>query len=1131
MQSHHRTGVRRALMASTAAFSFAMGAGIPAAQAQTQAQTADQSVQVEEIVVTGSRIKRAGFDTLQPAVNLGSDFIDERGFANVADALNEIPAFGQPTDGAGGQSQQNLGQNFANAFGLGSQRTLTLINGRRTVGQNTPTSVGTGDGGGLQVDLNIIPTALIDRVETVFIGGAPIYGTDAIAGTVNIILKRDFEGFSLDAQYGVDQRGDAQNGRIRGLWGANTADGKGNVVIAAEYSSVRKVDARDNEIAARQYGFCENTELGLGGNGLPITRPNDNIPDFLLCQDSANVWQVPNSGAPLTGNFVSAIRRDTDGNPSIDPSANTVNLGGTNLVAGGIGGNFKDASGNSLIFDADGNAITFGQANIGNPRTIFFSEGADGFNNPLVVGLDETNTLISPLDRWILNGTAHYEVADNTRVFFEGLYARSESTDTNNQPPWATAFFRGQAQGEIRVDLAENPFVTEQTRALAMANFDRLDALEAQRVADFNAENGTSVVPNTVDRSQIFVTRSGIDIVQGAPNSRDQDVFRFVTGLEGDMEFLGRTWTWDTAFNFGETNATTRQSELNRINHALALDAVVDERVITDPDKGVVGDPVDPATFGKIVCRSQIEGVPNQFGDIFPTSANPAERAIDGCTPFNPFGIQELTPEQRAWLIQQNFQSTKIRQLTYEANLAGEIFDLPAGPVSLAGGFIHRREQGRFEVDAASFTGAINTDAPQVDSRGKFNTTEFYGETLVPIIEKGSDLDVSFISSFQLEGAIRFVDNNRAGNDITWTAGGRLRPDLPGLGDGLTIRGNFTRSIRAPSIPELFQPVASINTFANDPCDERNIDSGPNPALRAANCQAQVDQLKSTGQLPASFTLDGFRSLIQNRSDLGFTGGNPDLRNEIADSWTVGGVFAPAFLPGFEISVDWTRIQLNDAIITLTGTQLLNSCFDSPDFPTTSTCSLFKRENLGTDLFQIADPQLNFLNAAVRNFAGLVANFSYDFAASDLVSSLPGNFNLFGNFFHVAKHEQEVAGGDLDILAGERFNERLQFQINLRYNYDRFGFLWQTRHLGSFVFNKQERDDIRADDQKKVSGVRFHNATLSYQLTDIVGLRAVVNNVFDKRDSPLRAAGRGGNDLNFTDVIGRRFLFSVNANF
>jgi len=1120
--THRRSDFRRAiLLGSTASVvaSFAIGLSAERSFAQVQQQAQQQAdaasdLQLEEIVVTGSRIARAGFDTLQPAVNLQSEFIDQRGFSNVADALNEVPAFGIPVDNQGGQSSQNLGQNFANAFGLGSQRTLTLINGRRTVGQNTPTSVGTAASGGLQVDLNIIPTALIERVETIFIGGAPIYGTDAVAGTVNIILKDDFEGLTADAQYGIDQRGDAQNFRVRGLWGANTPDGRGNVTLAAEYSTVRKVDARDNEIAARQFGFCESS----------VVAP-ENPETFSPCEDGANVWQVPNSGAPLLGNFVSQVP-DEDGN--------AVNLGGTSLstaLNGSTGGNLRNANGDTLIFDAAGNLITAEEAGLGTPRTIFFSVGADGFNNPLVIGLDETNTLISPLDRWMLNGTASYEVADNTRMFLEGLYARSESTDTNNQPPWATAFFRGQAQGELLIDIEDNPFVTDQMRDTLNANWDRLEAIEQERIAEWNAANPDNQLEfQPLDRSTFRVTRSGIDLVQGAPNFRDQDVFRFVAGFDGDFEVFGNSWRWDTAFNFGETNAVTRQAELNRVRHALALDAVIDDRLVEDPEAENFGEPVNPETFGQAVCRSQLEGVPNQFETVFDTSANPTQRDIEGCFPLNPFGLNDLTEEERNYLVQQNFQATKIRQLTYEANIAGDLAELPAGPISLAGGFMHRREQGRFVNDAASETAAINMDAPLVNSRGKFNTTEFYGETLIPIIDQGEGLpfDVTFIDSLQLEGALRFVDNNRAGNDVTWTAGGRLRPNLPLIGSDLTIRGNFTQSIRAPSIPELFQPEATVNTFANDPCDPRFIDSGPNPSLRRQNCEQQVQNLKDAGALPDSFTLDNFTSLIVNRSDLATQGGNTDLDNEKADSWTVGGVFAPSFLPGFEMTVDWTSIQLNGAITTLTATQLLNACFDSTDFPDNQACQAFERDSE----FQVRNPRLNFLNAAVRDFSGLVANVAYSFDATDLPflpDNAPGSFRLFGNFFHVANHEQEVAGGDLDILDGERFNEKLQFQINLQYDFDRFSMLWQTRHIGSHIVDRQAAEDLRSVD--KIPGVRFHNLTLSYQITDSIRIQSVVNNILDERDGPLRGANTGGNNLNFTDVIGRRFLFSVNASF
>ena len=155
------------------------------AEAQTSGD--DQSlddVSIEEIIVTGSRIPRSGFDTLQPAIVIDSQFLEDRGFTDVATALNELPAFGLPGNSTQGtQGSQSVGQSFVNLYGLGSQRTLTLVNGRRFVAGNSP-SLGTAANAGAQVDLNMIPTVLVERIETISIGGAPIYGADAIAGTV-----------------------------------------------------------------------------------------------------------------------------------------------------------------------------------------------------------------------------------------------------------------------------------------------------------------------------------------------------------------------------------------------------------------------------------------------------------------------------------------------------------------------------------------------------------------------------------------------------------------------------------------------------------------------------------------------------------------------------------------------------------------------------------------------------------------------------------------------------------------------------------------------------------------------------------------------------------------------------------
>lgn len=1059
MPSQTRHRLHRALLLSTATSILAsLVCGTAGAQDQTTEQ-ADNEI-VEEVVVTGSRIaRRAGFDTLQPAVNIDSDFLDERGFENVADAINEVPAFGLGVSNTGGQDEQSQGQNYVNAFGLGTQRTLTLINGRRTVGQNTP-GLGSNAEPGLQVDLNIIPTALIERIETIFVGGAPIYGTDAIAATVNIILKDDFQGVAVDGQWGLDQRNTLQTGRIRGVWGANTPDGRGNVTISAEYATVGRLTSAENEVARRQDSFCENPDAGLDGAGFPVVNPNDGLPDLVLCQDADNIWQVPNSGMPLLPGAFLALADGT--------------------------GALRNANGDPLVFDADGNLITWEEANLGTPRAIFFSRDADGFNNPLIFPLDQRNPLVTPLNRWILMGTGHYEITDNTRLFIEGHFSRSEAAaGPVDVPPFSTNVFAPGAEGALQININDNPFISQQLLDTLILN----DA--------YDPESG---------EDQFFqVTRSNIDIVDGNSDFREQNVFRFVTGLEGELQLFGRDWDWDTAFNFGETNATVRKPEVNGPRYARAIDA------IRDPETG------------EIICRSLIDPPESPFGTSF--TPRPSSDDTD-CVPFNPFGLQVLTPEQRAYLMQDVFSSTKIRQLTYEANITGEILDLPAGPLAVAMGAQHRREQSRFNVDLANYVG-IDPRLPFEPVSGKFNTTEIYGETVIPIVENGTGpgFDVPFLASLQLEGALRFVDNSRAGNDVTWTAGGRLRPNLPWFEDGLTLRGNFTRSIRSPAVQELFLPRSQVNVFASDPCDPDFITAGSNPSVRRANCEAQVATLIQSGVLPDDFDLDSFTSLIVNRTEPGFFGGNPNLNNEYANSWTVGVVIAPPAIPGLTLSIDWTSISIKNEIASLSATEILVACYDSTNFPETTACSRFNRDSE----FQVRTPETGFLNAARRDFQGLVSNVEYQFEAADVINTMPGTFRINANFFHVAKHEREVAGGDLNILAGELGHERFQFQINVRYDVERWGLLWQTLGYGSFYRDRQagaERFEF-----PKVPSARIHNLSLTYQLTDNLRFRTVVNNVLDNRDGPLRGAANQGNSFIFRDILGRRFLFAINANF
>ncbi|MDZ4110188.1 MAG: TonB-dependent receptor plug domain-containing protein, partial [Brevundimonas sp.] len=152
-----------------------------------------QDAEVSEIVVTGSRIARKDYVSESPIVTVGQEQIAAVGMVTIENTLNQLPQF-TPSNGSGTNTTNFVttpGQAYANLRGLGPTRTLVLIDGRRVVAGN-PNAV---------VDLNTVPTFLVDTVETITGGASAVYGSDAVAGVVNFIMQRDFEGLRIDAQY------------------------------------------------------------------------------------------------------------------------------------------------------------------------------------------------------------------------------------------------------------------------------------------------------------------------------------------------------------------------------------------------------------------------------------------------------------------------------------------------------------------------------------------------------------------------------------------------------------------------------------------------------------------------------------------------------------------------------------------------------------------------------------------------------------------------------------------------------------------------------------------------------------------------------------------------------------------
>ena len=217
------------------ASALAMLAALPAAYAQDAAgevQVAQASV--EEIVVTGSRIVRNGYEAPTPVSVLGTDELMAQAPLNIADAVNNLPSFqGSNTPHANNSATGNgtVGTNLLNLRGLNSNRTLVLLDGQRLVGA---TANGAGDGGA--VDVNVIPNALIERVDVVTGGASAAYGSDALSGVVNFVIDRDFTGLKGAVDGGISTFGDVPNYSTSLAYGTPFAGGRGHLLVSGEHT-------------------------------------------------------------------------------------------------------------------------------------------------------------------------------------------------------------------------------------------------------------------------------------------------------------------------------------------------------------------------------------------------------------------------------------------------------------------------------------------------------------------------------------------------------------------------------------------------------------------------------------------------------------------------------------------------------------------------------------------------------------------------------------------------------------------------------------------------------------------------------------------------------------------------------
>lgn len=1007
------------------------------------------------IVVTGTRIRLRNLESIEPTTTLDNRQLRERNFTNVADALNELPNFrGSVTP----QGAQGFGQgvNFVNSYGLGSNRTLTLFNGRRFVSSNVAT-IFANAGAGTQVDLNVLPSILTDRVETLSVGGAPTYGSDAISGVVNVILRTRMTGAEFAVKAGVTEEGDNGNYNFSGIVGKNFLDDRLNVTLAFSHDEVDGVVFNDREFLRRRIGGATNPSTVQNGS---LRFPGINS---------------TNDGRLNTG--IGFNNSTTDGNPGV-VLIREVNIPfltpgglitGTNLA--GAGTNplnpavpFGVRTSNGLQFDASGNLVPFNQG-IVFPGTS--GSGGDGFT------FADYTQITSDLNRTTGNAFLTFDLTPNVQFFFEGTYFRSRADELTQQPTFNSSLFGG-LSGAMTFSV-NNPFLTTQARNALVSR--GVDTFSVSRASDDYAD------------------------LTGFNKTR---LYNLVGGFKGDFSLFGRSLNFETYLGHGSTKSRDFGQDLNAQNFINATN-------------------VTRNAAGQIVCTT----APTRLVDT-PTGRQLIGFAAPGgtpiadpnCVPLDVFGEGRSSQAARDYIIEDFVTVSEQRQTVFQANLGGSLFDLWAGPVGFNLGYEYRKEFASFTPSDFQQAGR-GRSVPITALAGSYSLNEVFGELAIPLVSEENNIPV--IHSASIVGRGRYSDNTVNGGFFSYTIGGNLAP-IPDV----EFRGNLTKSFRSPAITELFLPTVNTFAFVPDLCQPGARGLGLVPAIRTRNCEALIAAFPGTNfnnPDPASTASVPAQS-----------GGNPNLDNEEADSYSFGVILRPRFIPRLSITADYVDITLNKPIANLTVPQIVGGCFDNENFDASdpvngnSFCSLIRR---GPDGRVQGDPQnpavrSGFVNGNVIKFSGIQGTIDYN------VPLFSGTLAIGGDMLYVRRRLVDITGVAPSRSDGIIGDPEFSGQARLRYAQEDFGGTVTVTYTGQQLFSRLNRapgTPSSGPDAREIDKLKDYvvvSAGIFFDPVDDFRLTLSVTNLFDRQGESYFGELI---PASFNDTLGRRFQISARAKF
>jgi outer membrane receptor protein involved in Fe transport len=463
---------------------------------------------------------------------------------------------------------------------------------------------------------------------------------------------------------------------------------------------------------------------------------------------------------------------------------------------------------------------------------------------------------------------------------------------------------------------------------------------------------------------------------------------------------------------------------------------------------------VNPAN-GEIACRS--------------TLTNPT----NGCVPIDIFGQgQPLTAAQLAYVTYPDSEQTNTTEDDATLDVNGDPFSLWAGPVSIATGFEWRREA--FTETADPISAQINTITAlpgplrlgnYVAGTGAFQVTEGYVETVVPLAK-----DLPFVQNLDFNGAVRVTNYSTHGNVFTWKAGLSYA-----VNDDLRFRGTQSRDVRAGTLSELF-------------------------ATQSGGHGTVIDYVKG----PA----------VSDNNIPTYTSGNPNLAPEVAETTTLGVVYQPHWLPGLQTSIDAYRIDISNAIVSLSASQIAQAC----SLGNADSCSHIVRDSSTNIVAVYSGPE----NSQAVDTEGVDFEASYGFALTDVWAPLSGDIRLRGLANYVSQFETKLLTNPIVNTAGGVVNPMWRETIQAFYDNGPWSMLLQTRNTGDGFYDKSTASTDLV--QYKVGAQWLVDVNVSYDLPGIAqGWTAFVNVEDLFNDQPPPFSSTSLYNVTDYDFVGRMF--------